>query len=94
VSKREVDAYLATLDEPHRSTLKAVRQSIAEIIPDAEQVMSGDALRVAAVSLPAGLMERRREADLDLSILLADEEGGLVKRGRPVLNSAVDDAEP
>jgi len=40
VSKREVDAYLAALDEPPRSTLKAVRQSIAEIIPDAEQVMS------------------------------------------------------
>ena len=40
MSKREIDAYLAAVDEPHRSTLKAVRQSIAEIIPDAEQVMS------------------------------------------------------
>ena len=40
MSKREVDAYLAGVDEPHRSTLKTVRQSIAEIIPDAEQCIS------------------------------------------------------
>jgi hypothetical protein len=49
--------------------------------------------RVAAVSA-AGLMERCREADLDFSILLANEEGGLVKGGRPALNSAIVDAEP
>lgn len=40
MSKREVDAYLAAVGEPHRRTLKAVRKSIAEIIPDAEECLS------------------------------------------------------
>src|SRR5450759_845593 len=39
-------------------------------------------------------MERHREADLHLPILLANEQGGLVKGGRSILNSAVGDAEP
>ena len=38
--KREIDAYLATLDEPKRRTLEALRQTILEIIPEAEQGMS------------------------------------------------------
>ncbi|GAC1459622.1 MAG: hypothetical protein PVSMB1_09590 [Gemmatimonadaceae bacterium] len=40
VSKREIDAYLANLDEPKRSTLHQLRQTIARIIPDAEQCIS------------------------------------------------------
>src|SRR5487761_325048 len=42
----------------------------------------------------AQLMERRREANLDLALLLANEEGGLVKGGRAVLNGPVGDTEP
>ena len=40
MSKREVDEYPAALDEPSRHTLIAVRQTIAEIIPEAEQCIS------------------------------------------------------
>jgi uncharacterized protein YdhG (YjbR/CyaY superfamily) len=36
----EVDAYLARLDEPKRSTLEALRQSIREVVPDAEECIS------------------------------------------------------
>jgi len=40
VSARDVDDYLERLDEPKRSTLAAVRRTILEIIPEAEQVIS------------------------------------------------------
>ena len=36
----DVDRYLAALDEPKRSTLEAVRRSILEVVPDAEQCIS------------------------------------------------------
>ena len=40
MSATEIDAYLATIEEPKRSTLQAVRQSILEVIPEAEQCIS------------------------------------------------------
>jgi uncharacterized protein YdhG (YjbR/CyaY superfamily) len=40
MSKKEVDAYLASLPEPKRSTLEALRGTILEILPEAEQGMS------------------------------------------------------
>jgi uncharacterized protein YdhG (YjbR/CyaY superfamily) len=40
VSAEEVDAYLAEVDEPKRSTLQALRRTILEIVPDAEQLIS------------------------------------------------------
>jgi uncharacterized protein YdhG (YjbR/CyaY superfamily) len=36
----DVDAYLEALPEPKRSTLEALRRTILEIVPDAEQVIS------------------------------------------------------
>src|SRR5437660_11282327 len=36
----EVDAYLAALEEPKRATLEALRRTILEVVPDAEQVIS------------------------------------------------------
>jgi uncharacterized protein YdhG (YjbR/CyaY superfamily) len=36
----EIDTYLAALEEPKRSTLEALRRTILEIVPDAEQVIS------------------------------------------------------
>ena len=36
----EVDAYLRALEEPKRGTLEALRRTILEIVPDAEQVIS------------------------------------------------------
>jgi uncharacterized protein YdhG (YjbR/CyaY superfamily) len=40
VSTEDVDEYLRGLDEPKRSTLEALRRTILEIVPDAEQVVS------------------------------------------------------
>src|SRR6476646_12154716 len=36
----EVDAYLAVLEEPKRSTLEALRRSIRAVVPDAEECIS------------------------------------------------------
>ena len=36
----DVDAYLRTVGEPKRGTLQALRNTILEIVPDAEQVIS------------------------------------------------------
>jgi uncharacterized protein YdhG (YjbR/CyaY superfamily) len=40
VSAQDVDEYLRGVEEPKRSTLEALRRTILEIVPDAEQVIS------------------------------------------------------
>ena len=40
MSKQEVDEYLANLDEPKRTTLKELRQTIRSIVPEAEEGIS------------------------------------------------------
>jgi uncharacterized protein YdhG (YjbR/CyaY superfamily) len=40
VSAEEVDMYLQGVDEPKRSTLQALRRTILEVVPDAEEVIS------------------------------------------------------
>jgi len=40
VSERDVDEYLAALDEPKRGTLERLRDTILEIVPEAEQCIS------------------------------------------------------
>ena len=40
VSASEVDEYLDRVEEPKRATLEALRQSILEVVPEAEQVIS------------------------------------------------------
>jgi len=40
MSKKEIDAYLAALAEPKRSTLEALRKTILDILPEAEQGIS------------------------------------------------------
>ncbi len=40
MSADEVDAYINELDEPKRSTLSELRQTILSVIPDAEQCIS------------------------------------------------------
>jgi uncharacterized protein YdhG (YjbR/CyaY superfamily) len=40
VSKEEIDDYLASLEEPKRSSLTTLRQSILAVIPEAEQCIS------------------------------------------------------
>jgi uncharacterized protein YdhG (YjbR/CyaY superfamily) len=40
MSAEEVDEYLRGIDEPKRSTLQALRRTILEIVPEAEEVIS------------------------------------------------------
>ena len=40
MSQVEVDEYLANLDEPKRTTLQQLRQTIRSIVPEAEEVIS------------------------------------------------------
>jgi uncharacterized protein YdhG (YjbR/CyaY superfamily) len=40
VSAEEIDEYLRGVEEPKRSVLQALRRTILEIVPDAEQVIS------------------------------------------------------
>ncbi len=40
VSSGEIDRYLADLEEPKRSTLQQLRQTILEVVPEAEEGMS------------------------------------------------------
>jgi uncharacterized protein YdhG (YjbR/CyaY superfamily) len=40
VSKKEIDQYLDTLDEPKRATLARLRDTIVAIVPNAEQCIS------------------------------------------------------
>jgi hypothetical protein len=42
VSERQVDDYLAALDQPKRGTLERLRETILEIAPEAEQGIDGD----------------------------------------------------
>jgi uncharacterized protein YdhG (YjbR/CyaY superfamily) len=40
VSERDVDEYMAALDEPKRGTLERLRNTILEIVPESEQCIS------------------------------------------------------
>jgi uncharacterized protein YdhG (YjbR/CyaY superfamily) len=40
VTVEEVDTYLASVEEPKRSTLEALRRSVLAVVPEAEQCMS------------------------------------------------------
>ena len=40
MSAEEVDDYLRAIEEPKRSTLQALRRTILEIVPDADEVIS------------------------------------------------------
>lgn len=40
MSRAEIDAYLANVEEPKRATLEQLREDILEAVPDAEQVIS------------------------------------------------------
>jgi uncharacterized protein YdhG (YjbR/CyaY superfamily) len=40
MSREEIDAYLANVDEPKRGTLEKLRRTILSIVPEAEQCIS------------------------------------------------------
>ena len=52
MSAAEIDAYLAALDDPKRSTLEALRRSILQVVPEAEQGIS--------YGMPAFMLRARR----------------------------------
>jgi uncharacterized protein YdhG (YjbR/CyaY superfamily) len=61
VSAEDVDEYLRGVDEPKRATLEALRRTILEIVPDAEQLISYrvPAFRVGGTTI-AGFAAFRR----------------------------------
>lgn len=40
MAQDDIDAYVAALEEPKRSTLEALRKAIMEVVPEAEQGLS------------------------------------------------------
>ena len=61
MSAEDVDEYLRGVDEPKRATLEALRRTILEIVPDAEQLISYrvPAFRVGGATI-AGFAAFRR----------------------------------
>ena len=53
MAKQEIDAYLATVGEPKRTTLQQLRETILGLVPDAEEVIS---YRVPAFRVPGGVV--------------------------------------
>ena len=53
MSKQEVDAYIAAVDEPKRSTLQQLRETIRAVLPEAEEVI---AYRVPAFRVEGGVV--------------------------------------
>jgi uncharacterized protein YdhG (YjbR/CyaY superfamily) len=60
VATDEVDRYLAAVEEPERSTLQALRTTILEIVPHAEQALSygAPAFKLGGRQSPASLPRR------------------------------------
>ncbi|MGB0097037.1 MAG: hypothetical protein WBP81_31420 [Solirubrobacteraceae bacterium] len=58
MSAEEVDEYLRGVDEPKRSTLEALRGTILEIVPDAEQVIPTAFPPFAWVVRPSAVLPR------------------------------------
>jgi uncharacterized protein YdhG (YjbR/CyaY superfamily) len=40
MATEDLDSYLASIEEPKRSTLEALRRSILEVVPEAEQCLA------------------------------------------------------
>ena len=59
----DVDEYLRGVDEPKRATLEAIRRTILEIVPDAEQLIlyRVPAFRVGGATMPARGVSRSSE---------------------------------
>jgi uncharacterized protein YdhG (YjbR/CyaY superfamily) len=99
VSAEEVDRYLRGLEQPKRSTLQALRETILEIIPDAEQVISYrvPAFRVSAKTIAgfAAFKDHLGYLPFSGSVLgsLADELGGYTI-SKSSLHCPVDRAPP
>jgi uncharacterized protein YdhG (YjbR/CyaY superfamily) len=40
MAPKDIDSYMASVEEPKRSTLEALRRSILDVVPDADQCIS------------------------------------------------------
>jgi uncharacterized protein YdhG (YjbR/CyaY superfamily) len=95
VSVKEVDDYLSGIEEPKRSTLKTLRCTILEIIPDAEEMISYGvpAFRVGGSTIAgfAAFKEHLSYLPFSGSVLppLADELAGYTMT-KSALHFAVD----
>lgn len=95
----DVDAYLSTVDESKRRALQALRRTILEIVPDAEQVISYrvPAFRVngRAVAGFAAFVDHLSYLPFSGSVLpqLADELAGYTTT-KSALHFAVDQPLP
>lgn len=82
MSAEEVDEYLRGVEEPKRATLEALRRTILEIVPDAEELISYrvPAFRVGGATIAGFAAFRRHLSYLPFSgsVLsqLADELAG------------------
>ena len=82
MSAEDVDEYLRGVEEPKRATLEALRRTILEIVPDAEQLISYrvPAFRVGGATIAGFAAFRRHLSYLPFSgsVLsqLADELAG------------------
>ncbi len=82
MSAEEVDEYLSGLEEPKRSTLRTLRATILEVVPDAEEVISYGlpAFRVRGLTVAGFAAFKNHLSYLPFSgsVLgqLADELGG------------------
>ena len=97
MSSEEIDAYLASLPEPKRSTLELLRTRILEVIPEAEQCISYamPAFRVDGVVLAGFAAFKNHLAYLPHSGSVLDKlnlEGFTQTRGS--LHFAVDECLP
>jgi uncharacterized protein YdhG (YjbR/CyaY superfamily) len=100
MSADEVDAYLAGLEEPKRSTLEALRRSILQAIPDAEQGLSYGVpvfrlggKNVAGFSAAKSHLSYLPHSGTVLEHFSRDELGGLTA-SKGALKMPVDDAVP
>ena len=92
MSREEIDAYIAALEEPKRETLANLRQSIREVVPEAEEGLAygAPAFRIGgkAVAGFAAFKNHLSYLPHSGSVLarLPDEVGGFTtsKGGAPV----------
>jgi uncharacterized protein YdhG (YjbR/CyaY superfamily) len=95
MAAREVDRYLAALDGPKRHTLETLRESILDVVPDAEQCISYGApafkVRGKTVAGFAAFKEHLSYLPHSGSVLatLADDVAGY-KTSKGALRFAVD----
>jgi uncharacterized protein YdhG (YjbR/CyaY superfamily) len=78
MATEDVDGYLASIEEPKRSTLETLRRSILEVVPEAEQCISygAPAFKVQARTVAGFAAYANHLSYLPHSGSVLDELGG------------------